>query len=117
MISDAFAYGNFNSMKIYCSTYDWILKQNEIYKGLYIHAFEVYLTDNILNYAFYKNVPNGSNIPNISYLEVIDKFDNNHYNIKIVYENEYKYNLVSKKIRSKDNKNVDVSKYLENVEK
>ncbi len=30
MVSDAFAYGNLNSIRLYCKTYDWILEQNKL---------------------------------------------------------------------------------------
>lgn len=54
MISDAFAYGNKQSMKIYCSTYKWILENDLLMEGKYLQTFEIYLTDSVLKHVFYK---------------------------------------------------------------
>jgi len=101
MISNDFAYGNKSSMAYFCKTYYWIL-ENDIYlKGNYIFAFEIYITDSILNTVFYKNY--NDNPPSFSKEEIIDKFINNPYKIKIIYENNINYEFIPKNIRSKNN--------------
>ena len=106
MISDAFAYGNKLSMKYYCSTYDWILKNDLLLNGKYLQTFEIYLTDSILQYVFY-NTPGGEVTPLLSYEEIINKYVNNPNGIKIIYLNNINYTLLPQEIRSKNNFIVD----------
>lgn len=102
MISDAFAYGNKNSMKKYCSTYNFILENDLRLKGLYTHAFEIYLTDSILQHVFY-NVPGGGVTPLLTANEIIDKYANNPNNIKIIYIDNVNYCLIHDHIRRVNN--------------
>lgn len=102
MISDAFAYGNKNSMKKYCSTYNFILENDLRLKGLYAHAFEIYLTDSILQHVFY-NVPSGGVTPLLTANEIIDKYANNPNNIKIIYIDNVNYCLIDDNIRRANN--------------
>jgi hypothetical protein len=82
MICDAFAYGNFESMQIYCNTYNWIIEQDKILLGTYDRTFEPYLNESILCCCFdtYKEQINTTE-------KIIDKFLNNPRNIKIRYFN------------------------------
>ena len=80
LICDAFAYGNFKSMKHYCNTYNWIVEQDKILLGTYDRTFEPYLNESILCCCFdtYKE--------QITTTEAINnKFFNNPHNIKIRY--------------------------------
>jgi hypothetical protein len=108
MVSDAFAYGNKISMKHYCSTYDWILKNDNILKGNYSQTFEIYLTDSILQHIFY-NTPGGEVTPLLSREQIINKYINNPNEIKIVYLNNINYILLSEQIRKTNNFIVDVN--------
>jgi len=114
MISDAFAYGNKETMKHYCSTYDWILKNNLILNGYYSQTFEIYLTDSKLQHVFDKE-HGGETIPQLSREEKIDKYINNPKGIKIVYisDNELYYQLLPKEIKSKNNFIVDLNNVFE----
>jgi hypothetical protein len=102
LISDAFAYGNKISMKKYCSTYEWILKNDLLLKGTYTQAFEVFLTDSILEHVFF-NVVGGEYIPTLSKEEIINKYINNPSGVTIIYLNNVKYNMLPSEIRSKNN--------------
>jgi hypothetical protein len=106
MISDAFAYGNKISMKHYCSTYDWILKNNLELNGKYSQIFEIYLTDSILQHVFYK-IPHGEDIPLLSREEIMHKYIHNPKGIKIVYLNDINYSLIPHHIRTKNNFIID----------
>jgi len=57
-ISDAIAWGNRETMKIYCNCYDFVLKKSEEMNGDYYIAFEDCITDNIcenkIAYSFHK---------------------------------------------------------------
>jgi len=106
MISDAFAYGNKKSMKIYCSTYDWILKNN--LNGLYFQTFEIALTDSILQHKFYECI-GGEEYPLLTKEEIIDRYINNPYKVKINYLDNINYNLVQNKLRSCNNFIVDIN--------
>jgi hypothetical protein len=108
MISDAFAYGNKISMKYYCSTYDWILKNDIILKGNYSQTFEIYLTDSILQHIFY-NIPGGETIPLLNRDQIFHKYINNPNGIKIIYLNNINYELLPQQIRSKNNFIVDIN--------
>ena len=110
MISDAFAYGNKKSMKIYCKTYDWIL-QNSLSR-IYSQTFEIYLTDSILQYIFYKN-PGGDGDEPLSYAEIMDKYVNNPHKIKIDYPDNIHYNIIPTPIRQCNNFVVDKSNVWE----
>jgi hypothetical protein len=99
MLSDIFAYGNKNTMRIYCSTYEWILK-NEL-ESIYSNANEIYLTDNILHYRFYK-CTGGDGDPCLSRNEIIDKYENNPNNIQIHTIENVQYDLLSTEIRHKN---------------
>jgi hypothetical protein len=112
LVSDCFAYGNKKSMKIYCKTYNWILEKDLELKGLYLHALEIVLTDSILNYVFY-NIPGGGQIPILSHDEIINKYNFNSNNIKIIYDDSILYNLIPTQIRSKNNFNVNINNVLE----
>ena len=107
MISDAFAYGNKISMKHYCSTYDWILKNDNILNGNYSQTFEIYLTDSILQHVFY-NIPGGGVYPILSSEQIINKYINNPNKITICYLNNVTYTLLPQQIRSKNNFIVDI---------
>ena len=109
MISDIFAYGNKNSMKIYCSTYDWILNNN--LNKLYYHnnAGEIYLSDSILQYIFYEIIA-GGDTPLLTKEQIIDKYINNPYKIKINYLSNVKYVLLPQHVSNNfivDINNVD----------
>ena len=104
MISDAFAYGNMKSMRIYCKTYDWILEQSKARNGKYLHTFEILLTDSILNYCVYDHDDN--NNPTISEKQLFNIFINNANNIKISYV-DIEYHIMPKDMRSKNNFIVD----------
>lgn len=108
MISDAFAYGNKISMKHYCSTYNWILKNDLILKGKYSQTFEIYLTDSILQHIFY-NIPGGETTPLLNRAQIIDKYINNPKGIKIIYSNDINYELLPSNVRSKNNFIVDIN--------
>lgn len=108
MISDAFAYGNKSSMKIYCKTYDWVLQNDLLH--IYSQTFEIYLTDSILQYIFYKH-PNGDEP--LSYVEIMDKYENNPHHIKINYLDNILYNIIPTPIRQRNNFVVDKSNVWE----
>ena len=110
MISDAFAYGNKNSMKIYCKTYDWIL-QNSLSR-IYSQTFEIYLTDSILQYIFYKNHGGDGDEP-LSHVEIIDKYVNNPNKIIIHFLENIHYNIIHTTIRQRNNFIVDKSNVWE----
>jgi hypothetical protein len=114
MISDAFAYGNKISMKHYCSTYEWILKTDLLLKGYYSQTFEIYLTDSILQYVFYK-IPGGENDPSLSKEQIIDKYVNNPNGVKIITLNgcDIDYYLLPCEIKSKNNFIVDINNVFE----
>lgn len=80
LICDAFAYGNFKSMKIYCDTYNWIIEQDKFLLGTYDSTFEPYLNESILSCCFdtYKEQINTTEAIN-------NKIFNNPRNIKIQY--------------------------------
>jgi hypothetical protein len=111
MISDAFAYGNKISMNYYCSTYDWILKNDLLLKGKYTQTFEIYLTDSILQHVFY-NIHGGGENPLLDKTEILNKYINNPNNIVIVYLNNIYYNILPPQIRSKNNFVVDINNVL-----
>jgi hypothetical protein len=111
MISDAFAYGNKISMNYYCSTYDWILKNDLLLKGKYTQGFEIYLTDSILQHVFY-NIPGGEDKPLLDKREILNKYINNPNNIYIVYLNNIHYTILPPQIRSKNNFVVDINNVL-----
>jgi hypothetical protein len=106
MISDAFAYGNKNSMKIYCSTYDWILSNN--LNELYHQTFEIVLTDSILQDKFYKIIGGGES-PLLTKEQIIDKYINNPRKIKINYISGDIYVIMPNNIRSINNFIVDIN--------
>jgi hypothetical protein len=106
MISDAFAYGNKKSMKHYCETYDWILKNDLLLKGQYTHAFEIFLTDSLLQHVCY-NVPGGGYHPILTREQIINNYLNNPKGITFVYMNNIHYVLLTQSIRSKNNFVVD----------
>jgi len=47
IICDAYAWGNRNTMKIYCNTYNYVFNKTKLYNGTYYISFECSLTDNI----------------------------------------------------------------------
>jgi hypothetical protein len=106
MISDAFAYGNKNSMKIYCKTYDWILQNNQ--SRIYSQTFEIYLTDSILQHIFYNDHGGDGNEP-MSYVEIMNKYVNNPHKIKIHYLSNVHYTIIPPHIRQCNNFTVDKS--------
>ena len=108
MISDAFAYGNKKSMKYYCSTYEWILKNDSILNGNYSQTFEIYLTDSILQHIFY-NKPGGETIPLLNRHQIFDKYINNPNKINIFYITNVSYDIIPCNIRSKNNFIVDIN--------
>jgi len=110
MISDAFAYGNKNSMKIYCKTYDWILQNNKSH--IYSQSFEIYLTDSILEYIFYKHHGGDGDEP-LTYVEIMDKYVNNPNKIKIDYPDNIHYNIMPLHIRQRNNFTIDKSNVWE----
>ena len=109
MISDAFAYGNKQSMKIYCSTYKWILKNDLRMNGKYLQSFEIYLTDSILNHVFYI-IPGGETEPRMSRNEIIAKYSNG---IKISTEDSIIYQLIPMHMRQRNNFVVDINNVYE----
>ena len=108
MISDAFVYGNKKTMGYYCSTYNWILNTNQLLEGKYLMAGEIYVTDNILQYNFYK-IPGGEVIPTLNREQIIDKYTNNPNNITIIYQNNISYYLLPPEIRQSTNFVVDMN--------
>lgn len=108
MISDCFAYGNKISMKHYCSTYDWILKNDNILNGNYSQTFEIYLTDSILQHVFY-NTPGGEKNPLLNKTQIFDKYVNNPNKIKIIYLTNISYNMIPSNIRTQNNFIVDIN--------
>ena len=110
-ISDAFAYGNMKSMRIYCKTYDWILEQNRARNGRYLATFEHLLTDSILNYCIGDHEVI-KDTPNITPLELFDIFFNNTNNVKLSYEVDLEYKLLPVEKRSKNNFAVDKTNVL-----
>jgi hypothetical protein len=111
MISDAFAYGNIKSMRIYCRTHDWSLEQNKLLNGRYACTFEPLLTNSIINYRI-SDHDDGNNNPNITSDRLFDIFLNNTNNIKIVYESDIKYDLLPTSVRSKNNFTVNKTNVL-----
>jgi len=111
MVSDAFAYGNMKSMRIYCKTYDWILEQNKLRNGRYVYTFEILLTDSILNHCI-GDYDDGHNNPTISENQLFDIFFNNSNNIKISYSIDIEYHLMPTDMRSKNNFIVDKTNVL-----
>ena len=101
MVSDAFAYGNYESMKRYCQTYDWILENDILLKGLYTQGPEVYLTDNVLQHVFY-NVPGGEHEPTMSKENIIQIYNRNIRTI----ECKCNYTMIARHIRTKNNINI-----------
>jgi len=84
IVSDAIAYGNRKTMRIYCNTYDFVIKKNKQYNGKYFIAYECSLTDHI-----YENI-----VP-ISYFTIpysLDKnrrmFDNVHEDSRQIIKNQ-----------------------------
>jgi hypothetical protein len=112
LVSDSFAYGNYKSMKIYTSTYDWILRNDSNMQGLYAHASELYLTDSILQYIFY-NIPGGGHQPRLTKDEVIDKYTNNPHGVKLILDARVEYDVLPANIRGKTNFSVDVDNILD----
>jgi hypothetical protein len=111
MISDAFAYGNMKSMRIYCKTYDWTLEQNRLRKGHYHPTFEMLLTQSVINYRI-NDHDDGNNNPNITSEQLLNIFLNNKNNIKIIYEKDINYNLLPIQYRNKNNFVVDKTNVL-----
>lgn len=99
MISDAFAYGNKESMKIFCSTYNWILENDFRMNGKYLQTFEIYLTDSILNHIFY-TIPGGGHEPKMSKDEIMSIYTRR---IKIIQEDCFIYDLIPIHIRGRNN--------------
>jgi len=97
-------------MKIYCKTYDWIL-QNSLSR-IYSQTFEIYLTDSILQYIFYKNHGGDGDEP-LTYVEIMDKYVNNPHKIKINYLHNIHYNIMSLHIRQRNNFTIDKSNVWE----
>jgi hypothetical protein len=106
MISDAFAYGNMKSMRIYCRTHDWTLEQNRLRKGHYHPTFEILLTQSVINYRI-NDHDDVNNNPNITSEQLLNIFLNNKNNIKIIYEKDINYNLLPIQYRNKNNFVVD----------
>lgn len=59
IISDAWVWGNYKSMKVYCNAYDYILRKNKETNGAYFICFESSNTDNVvennLHYTYVKH--------------------------------------------------------------
>ena len=108
MISDAFAYGNKLSMKHYTSTYEFILKNDILLNGQYTHAFEIYLTDSILQHVFY-NVPGGGYNPILTKEEIIRIYNNIPNGCKIHYLENFYYILLDTEIRQRNNLIIDIN--------
>ena len=53
IVSDAIAYGNRESMRVYCETYEFILEMNSLWEKKYQLHFETCLTQNVYD----KNIP------------------------------------------------------------
>jgi hypothetical protein len=102
------AYGNLKSMKLYCSTYNWILEKDLLFNGYYMQGFEVFLTDSILQNVFYR-IPGGENIPLLTKEQIIDKYTNNPNKIKIILIDNFQHDLLAPHIRSKNNFTVDIN--------
>jgi hypothetical protein len=111
MVSDAFAYGNLNSIRLYCKTYDWILEQNKLRNGKYLHTFEPLLTDSILNYCV-NDHDDGNNNPTINYRDLFDIFFYNVNNVRLSYDIDMEYKLLPPEKRSKNNFIVDKTNVL-----
>jgi len=111
MVSDAVAYGNLKSMRLYCKTYDWILEQSRLRNGKYLHAFEMLLTDSILNYCVCDH-DDGNNNPTINEEQLFNIFFYNTNNVKISYDDTIEYLIMPKEMRSKYNFIVDKTNVL-----
>ena len=108
MISDAFAYGNKLSMKHYTNTYEFILKNDIRLKGKYTQAFEIYLTDSILQHVFY-NIPGGEDVPVLTKEEINYKYNNIPNGCKIDYIENLNYGLLDTSIRQKNNVIININ--------
>ena len=100
LVSDAFCYGNFNSMKIYCDTINFFKQKLEFYKGEYSHTFEPLLNDNIFDFVF--DPPNKEKGYMLTKKEIINAFENNPRGFVIILDN-FSYNLLPVSNRSKKN--------------
>ena len=103
LMSDAICFGNKNSMKIYCNTYNFIKNMDIKLNGLYNRTFEPYLNESLYNCLFcgipsYKNIIKTSpytreefiNIFNHKYSEEDKKFIRKDYDWKysIIRQND-----------------------------
>ena len=111
MISDALAYGNMKSMRIYCKTYDWALEQHKLHNGRYLCTFEPLLTESVLNYCI-SDHDDGHNNPTITSKQLYDIFFYNKNGVKISYIYDIEYVLIAKEMRSKNNFVVDKTNVL-----
>lgn len=50
IVSDAWAWGTYKTMKIYCNTYNYVVVKNKELDGSYFICFESSLTDNIVEH-------------------------------------------------------------------
>ena len=85
-ISDAFAYGNKEIMKIYCNTYNFGIEMNAKYNGNFRINYEPLLTESILDTYV------GDISKHYTPDDIINAYNNNPRGIEIIYFN-CPYNL------------------------
>jgi hypothetical protein len=90
-------------MQKFCETYDWILENVRKFNGKYCNAGEIYVTDCILQYPMYRDIPGGGQIPLMGADEIIDKFENNPNKIKIIQMDDIGWYLLPSEERQKYN--------------
>jgi len=107
LCSDAFAYGNYKSMEIYCNAYKFWKKEFFISNANYSPIFETLLTDSLLNYPCSKYKIMEKN-------KLVDLYKNNK--IKFIIDNNFRYELKPVQIRSSKNFVVNESNYEKYVQ-
>jgi hypothetical protein len=87
IVSDAWVWGNQKSMKIYCDTYNFVLKTLKETKGNYYIAFEDCVTDNVY-----------SNLLTVEFLNLHYKLDGNRRMFDVIERNAEKIPYSAKPI-------------------
>jgi hypothetical protein len=111
LISDAFCYGNYKSMKIYCNTYEFFKNEYIKSKGIYCPTFELLLTDSLLNYTIVMHYIRNEQLPKNKIFELY-----NNCGIKFIIDNNFIYNLPDTNIRSSKNFIVDENNYKDYIQ-
>lgn len=107
LVSDAFAYGNYKSMKNYCNAYNFWKKEFFINNANYNPVFEPLLNDSLLNY-----ICSGYKI--MEKEKLLELY--NHNKIKFIIDNNFNYSLKPVQIRSSKNFVVNESNYEKYVQ-